>query len=114
MRRLPVLCPQEYDGFDMRVTTCDRCPVGWDRASGTCTVTTGAEHLPDVTDAEVPSCPMQERCQHQIQAGDKPCTIRRKGLICESALAWSGEPEPMSHPLGFSAMCVAGEDELAE
>jgi len=110
-RRLPVLCPQEYDGVDMRVTVCNRCSVGWDAISKTCTVTTGAEHLPDVAAAEVPECPMSVRCQHQVQS-QVPCLVRRKGLICESALAWAGDDDPMCNPLGFSALCVASPEEL--
>jgi hypothetical protein len=110
MARLPILCPQEYDALTMRVTTCVRCENWADE--GRCTVPTGAEHLP--LEQDVPICPIQDRCQHQIQMGPVPCVVRARGLICESALVWSGmtETEAMSHPLGFSAMCVASPEEL--
>jgi hypothetical protein len=101
MRRLQVLCPQEYKGMDMRVTPCDKCSVGWNKAEKRCTVDTGAEHLPD--ELEMPICPIQESCQHELQGG--PCVVRRKGLICESALIYSGmsEADAAAHPLGFHA-----------
>lgn len=92
--RLPVLCPQEYDGLDMKVTTCTRCDVGWDRTSRRCTVTTGCEHLP--VEDEVSTCPIQDRCQHQVQ-DVAPCVVRSRGLVCESALREAGVPDPESH-----------------
>lgn len=103
-RKLPVLCPQEYAGMEMRVTVCDRCHVGWDAKNKRCKVDTGAEHLPD--EAVVPECPIQDRCQHNLQAA--PCMVRRKGLICESALIESGmsPTDAADHPLSFHAMMM--------
>lgn len=115
MAALRVLCPQEYDGMEMRVTPCDRCAVGWDHKEGRCSVFTGAEHLPLVQAHEVPACPMQGRCQHQIQQGDFPCAIRARGLICESALRTFGKVKnPENHPLGFHAGTVASPEDLEE
>jgi hypothetical protein len=113
VKKLRVLCPQEYAGIEMRATPCSRCAAGWDKTTKTCTIPTGGEHLPLVSAVEIPECPLQDRCQHQLQVAPAPCTIRARGLICESALAWAGVPDPMSHPLGFSAECVASPEELA-
>jgi hypothetical protein len=90
----------------MQVTPCTRCTSGWDKAAGRCTVEVGVEHLPD--EPEAPTCPIQDRCQHQVQASPDPCIVRRKGMICESALIYAGMPEDEArgHPLGFSAMTV--------
>lgn len=97
----------------MQVTTCDRCHVGWDKTTQTCKVPTGAEHLPDEPD--IPTCPIQDRCQHQIQRTG-PCDVRRKGLVCESALIFSGlsPDEAADHPLGFNAITVASPEEIEE
>ncbi len=111
MKKLRVLCPQEY-GDEMTVTDCNRCSTGWDKHSQTCTIPTGCEHLPVVVASEVPTCPIQDRCQHQIQLST-PCVVRARGMICESALAWAGVKDPMSHPLSFSAECVASPEEVA-
>jgi hypothetical protein len=110
------LCPQEYGPEGMRVTPCTRCNAGWDQASRTCTIPTGAEHLPLEPADQIPTCPIQDRCQHQVQLGVIPCPIRARGLICESALIESGlSPEDAaSHPLGFNADCVASPEEVAE
>jgi hypothetical protein len=98
--KLPVLCPQEYEGATtMRVVVCDRC-VGWDRVARRCAIDTGAEDLP--LEALVPDCPIQDRCQHQIQS-DGPCLIRARGMICESALVFAGVPNAERHPLAFNA-----------
>lgn len=99
--------------MEMRAVPCTKCSQGWDRVAKKCTIPTGGEHLPLVTAAEVPTCPIQDQCQHQLQTPDIPCVIRARGLICESALAWDGVSDPMSHPLGFSAECVASPEELA-
>jgi hypothetical protein len=42
--------------------------------------------------------------------------VRRKGLVCESALAFNGMPrdEAMEHPLAFNAILVATPEDLAE
>ena len=101
------LCPQEYDGMEMRVTPCNRCNVGWNAIRSVCTVKTGAEHLPRVATTEVPDCPMQDQCQHQLQR-KSPCAIRARGMICQSALKWSGmsETESFDHPLSFHASFI--------
>lgn len=109
MKKLQILCPQEYDGAaGMRVANCNRCTVGWNKKLGKCTIETGAEHLELVPAHEVPTCPMQEVCQHQVQS-ETPCAVRSKGLICESALIWSGlsEAEAFDHPLSFNATMMA-------
>ena len=101
------LCPQEYDGMEMRVTPCSRCSVGWDSQGRVCTIGTGAEHLPLVANNEVPGCPMQDQCQHQVQ-NSSPCAVRARGMICQSALKWAGmsEDESFDHPLSFHASFV--------
>lgn len=106
--KLPIarrpLCPQLYDGMDMQVTTCDRCSQGWSKMLGRCAIETGAEHLPIVD--EIPECPIAEQCQHGIQQ-DGPCAVRSRGLICESALTYSGVVDAADHPLSFHAWTVA-------
>ncbi len=110
MKRLPVLCPQLYDGIEMKVTICDRCTTGWDVAQKRCSIDSGAEHLPD---ADPPDCPIANRCQHQVQLGSVPCVVRRKGLVCESALTFSGVANAHDHPFGFNAYVVASPEEVA-
>jgi hypothetical protein len=112
MRRL---CPQQYEAADMLVTPCTRCSVGWDRQAGRCTILTGAEHFPLVPEGEVPTCPIQDRCQHQVQ-DDRPCVVRARGMICESALVLSGMDlsEAFAHPLAFNAMVAATPEEWAQ
>jgi len=110
VKKLPVLCPQLYDGIAMLVTTCDRCATGWDAPSKRCRVETGAEHLPDDVP---PECPIADRCQHQLQAGSGLCLVRRKGLVCESALTYSGVLDVANHPYGFNANVVASPEEVA-
>jgi hypothetical protein len=102
VRRLPVLCPQEYLGTSMNVVLCTRCPSGWSKTEQRCIIPTGVEHLEE--SSAVPSCPIQDRCQHQLQS-TKPCVVRSRGLICESALIAGGmsQNEAMDHPLGFHA-----------
>lgn len=114
MKKLPVLCPQEYDGMDMRAVPCNKCPTGWDKKLKRCTIDTGAAHLPD--EKVIPTCPIQDRCQHQLQSKNGPCQVRTKGLICESALIEGGMSphEASDHPLSFHAMMMATEEELAE
>jgi hypothetical protein len=106
-----MLCPQEYQGMAMVAVPCSRCNVGWDGTK--CTVPTGAEHLPD--DPKLPTCPIQDRCQHQAQSKE-PCVVRRKGLVCESALIAGGlSPyEASDHPLSFHADLMATEEDLAQ
>lgn len=98
-----LLCPQEYVGVaEMRVTPCDRCSSGWDKRLRRCTIYTGAEGFDDVPEAEIPDCPLKDRCQHNLQDG--VCVVRRKGLVCESALATVMTPEEAAaHPLAFNA-----------
>lgn len=105
-RKLPVLCPQEYaDVADMRVTPCTRCPGGWNHELWRCTIYVGAEELDD--EADVPTCPIQDRCQHQIQSLPGPCVVRRKGLVCESALTLEiGVEAAREHPLSFNAQLM--------
>lgn len=112
--KLRVLCAQLYEGsLYMSTTPCTRCRVGWNKAQERCDVDTGSEHLPD--SPSIPDCPIQDRCQHQIQT-QGPCVVRRKGLICESALVFNGMPreEAMDHPLAFNAVLVAAPEDLAE
>jgi len=103
MRRLPVLCPQEYVGVaEMRAVPCNRCTAGWGREEQRCTISVGCEHLPTVEPREVPDCPIQDRCQHQAQS-EGPCSVRARGMICESALVLAGIPDQDAHPLAFNA-----------
>lgn len=89
-------CPQEYSP-QMKVVPCTRC-TGWNGQR--CTIATGAEQLPG---AElIPSCPIQESCQHSIQA-DYLCSVRKAGYICESALAYVGIENTSEHSLAFNA-----------
>lgn len=101
------LCPQLYDGMEMLVTPCSRCTSGWSKDLRACIVDTGIEHLPLVADAEVPPCPIQDVCQHQVQS-KAPCAVRARGRICQSALKWAGmsETESFDHPLSFHASFV--------
>lgn len=103
-KRLPILCPQEYDGAKMLAVSCTRCTVGWNGRS--CSIDTGAEHLSDA--AVIPDCPIQDRCQHQIQEA-RPCIVRRKGFVCESAFVVAGlsEIEAFEHPLAFNAQLMS-------
>lgn len=113
--KLKVLCPQEYMGVFMNVTPCNRCRQ-WDKKFTRCSVDTGAEHLPDEPSEKIPDCPIQDRCQHQLQTPDSPCVVRKKGLICESALVFNGmsRDDAMDHPLAFNADMVATPEEIAE
>jgi len=117
VKKLQVLCPQEYEGSTlMNVVPCKRCQH-WVKPLSRCSVDTGAEHLPDEPPEKVPTCPIQDRCQHQIQAPiGEPCVVRKKGCICESALIYSGlsRADAMSHDLGFNAGMVASPKEIAE
>lgn len=97
MKKLPLLlCPQEYDGMTMVMSTCSRC-ASWNKAGRRCDVYIGIEDEPLVEAREVPVCPVQDRCQHQAQESPNPCAVRARGQLCESAV---GE----HHPLAFSAM----------
>lgn len=115
MKKLQVLCPQEYEASTMKVTSCSRCQQ-WDNVRTCCSAETGAEHLPEEQPEKMPNCPIQSRCQHQIQTPDGPCVVRRKGLICEAALVYSGmsRHDAMGHPLSFHADLVATPEEIAE
>jgi hypothetical protein len=110
-RKLPILCPQEYDGMRMVAVRCDRCATGWDKKLGRCTIPTGVEHFKDQPNP--PTCPIQDRCQHQIQA-EGPCAVRKKGFICESALIEGGlsPGEAADHPLSFHADMMADPEDL--
>lgn len=101
MTRLRVLCPQTYDGMDMQVVSCDRCGVGWNKATRSCDVYIGTEGM--ATSSMTPTCPLQELCQHSIQSLPKVCDVRRAGLVCESALIWAGVANAPDHPLSFHA-----------
>lgn len=107
MKRLPVLCPQEYEGMDMRVTPCNRCDQGWDKDAGRCAVYVGVERFVTVAADKVPECPIADRCQHQLQATPKPCLVRERGFICESALVFAGVPDAEDHPLSFNDNMMA-------
>lgn len=108
------VCPQEYDGADMRVVPCTRCSIGWNQGMQKCVAPMGIEHLP--LETEIPDCPIQDRCQHQVQRGAEPCPVRARGMICESALVESGmDPsEAFNHPLAFNVDTVATPEEWAE
>jgi hypothetical protein len=97
----------------MSVTPCTRCATGWNAETKRCEVETGAEHLPKVKPEWVPDCGIADRCQHGIQS-EGPCEVRLRGMVCESALREMGVPDPMSHPLSFTADCVASLEELME
>lgn len=102
-KKLPMLCSQLYIGsISMRVTGCTQCN-NWDVRDKRCTVPSGAEALPWVV--EVPSCPIEDRCQHQVQELPLPCAVRRAGMICESALIFSGMDvaDATEHKLAFNA-----------
>ena len=106
-RTLPVLCPQYYDGCTMEIVPCTRCESGWNKLAGRCEIETGAERFKPVKRHRIPSCPIQNQCQHQIQAGDEPCAIRKSGQVCESALATiMPRAQAEGHPLGFNAQMV--------
>ena len=105
-----LLCPQMYEGIDMRVTACTQCSVGW--RDNRCRITMGCEHLPLVRPSVVPRCPMQHECRHQAQNGDMPCPVRARGMICESALRRAGVPDPESHRLSFHAATVATPEDI--
>lgn len=107
------LCPQEYDGMTMYVTPCDRCKAGWNKRLRRCNIETGAEHLTD--SKNIPTCPIQDRCQHQVQETG-PCLVRRKGLICESALVAGGlsEEDAAAHPLSFHAYMMIDPEIVTE
>jgi len=110
VRRLPLLCPQTYDGMTMVVTPCDRCSTGWDRELRRCTVLTGSETFPTVADP--PDCPLAERCRHALQSRPAVCDVRRAGFVCESALAYAGlsASEAAGHPLSFHANMMREQD----
>lgn len=97
----------------MVVTPCTRCTTGWDKKTSSCKVETGVEHMP--LEKVVPDCPIQDRCQHQLQSSG-PCVVRARGMVCESALIHDGltEEEAMAHPLSFHAMTIITEEELAD
>jgi hypothetical protein len=109
------LCPQEYIGADMQASPCTRCTSGWNKRLKQCSIPTGVEHFPLVPDAEVPTCPIQDRCQHQVQRSE-PCPVRARGMVCESAFTETGmDPsEAFNHPLAFNAMVAATPEEWAE
>jgi hypothetical protein len=98
------LCPQQYSGIaDMQVVPCTNCPSGWSTRLRRCEIYTGAEGFPPAP--VVPSCPIQDRCQHQLQNGEVPCVVRASGQVCESALIYSGMSveDAKEHPLSFNA-----------
>lgn len=100
-----VLCPQSYSGMEMEVVPCDKCSVGWNEAKNRCTAETGVPpKWRRVPADQVPTCPIQKHCRHQMQE-QGPCIVRSVGLICESALILDGlsSAEAMMHPLSFHA-----------
>lgn len=91
----------------MQIVPCTRCESGWNKLAGRCEIETGAEHFKPVKRHRVPHCPIQNQCQHQIQAGDEPCVIRRGGQVCESALATiMPRAQAEDHRLGFNAQML--------
>lgn len=107
MTKLRVLCPQTYDGMDMTVTPCDRCGVGWNQKEKRCNVYIGTEKFPSV--ANPPTCSLEASCQHNIQAPNNLCDVRRAGLVCESALIHAGVENALNHPLSFHAYMMGEE-----
>lgn len=107
-----ILCPQNYLPDGMRAKTCTRCTGGWNRAASACQIETGAEHL--LLAQSVPDCPIQDRCQHQIQAGASPCPVRARGMVCESALIEGGMSleAAASYPTAFNAEFVITVEEF--
>lgn len=91
MKLMSILCPQHYSGMEMSVITCERCSSGWDKKLKKCTILTGAEDFDN--ENIVPECPITNVCQHQIQSKDKPCVVRQKGMVCQSALKYAKVPE---------------------
>lgn len=114
LKRAKTICPQEYTGCEMRATPCGRCATGWDKTTKTCKVPMGVEHFPLVPAKEIPRCPVEFKCQHQVQLGSTPCAPRARGFICESALGLAGVQEPADHPLGFNATVMATPEDLEE
>ena len=101
-KSLKVLCPQEYAGSgEMVVVPCTRCGSGWDLHLKRCTITTGAENMPQVADP--PACPIVVTCQHGIQAAPGACAVRLTGQVCESALRYAGADQDLIDRLGFNA-----------
>jgi hypothetical protein len=94
-KRLPVLCPQEYDGLKMQVTTCTRC-ASWQKVEQRCNVYIGCEEEALAAPADVPECAIADRCQHQIQALPAPCPVRARGMVCESVVG-------VDSPIAFNA-----------
>jgi hypothetical protein len=113
MKKLRVLCPQEYEGITMRVTTCTKCSSGWNKETQRCEVPVGCEHLPLVPQNEIPDCPIVATCRHQMQSVG-PCVVRARGMVCESALVHAGVPDVWDIPYTFDATTVVSEEELAE
>jgi hypothetical protein len=111
---MKTLCPQLYEQGDMRAVPCSRCTVGWDSKKKACTIESGAEHFPLVPEVKIPTCPIQDRCQHQVQS-DGPCVIRSRGMVCESALVEGGmtPDEAMSDPTSFNADFMMTAEEWA-
>jgi len=108
MRKLRVLCPQEYEGMDMRVTPCTRCDSGWNPATGRCDIYVGVEHRELVPPSQVRQCPIQDKCQHQIQASAGLCAVRARGMICESALTLAGVADVWALDYAFHASTEEG------
>lgn len=96
MKKLPVICPQIYEGTQMLAEPCTRC-CNWSKPDRRCTVYMGVEHLRRVRASKIPACPAAARCQHQLQNNPNPCPVRARGYICESIV---GE----DHPLAFNAI----------
>lgn len=80
------MCPQLYEGFRMLVKACDHCS-NW--AGAACAVVTGCEHLAVVPVQDRPACPLSAVCQHELQSPGG-CAVRRRGLVCVSALVHEG------------------------
>ena len=109
--KLRVICAHTYEGCDPVIVDCTRCGIGWNRKAQRCDAYLGVEHFPLVLSEYVPDCALANRCQHQIQEGDKPCKVRARGMVCELGLKAAGVEDVMGHPLTFNANFVMGEDE---
>ena len=93
----------------MRVVPCTRCS-NW--VKDRCRVRTGAEHLPVVPSDQIPECPIADRCQHAQQT-EGPCAVRRRGLVCASALATiMPYDQAMDDPRAFHADLVATPEDM--
>lgn len=88
MKKL-TLCPQAYHGTKMLVVPCEQCSSGWNGKK--CLIPSGVENWDKYSD-NIPDCPIAGICQHQVQRR-KPCPVRQKGMVCQSALEYADLPQ---------------------